>query len=294
MRPRALAGASLIALALLAAPLTARAQEVALPPDESTQDFVAVGPPLDAAEKETLSRALNFDPAALSAGPVRPWRAPGLPQPKGLDISGKENPAGSGTVTLTRPLPSAWDAKVGGGLTVGAPPPVVYQPGGPMPSSRNLGNANGAAWASLGIDNIASVDARMDGGSDQSQIGTTLERSLPFGSRLSVTLRDRYAMSDSFGDASAASVGLPVMSLPQALAGPRQVYSNEKDLKFNILPTGTTLSAGLVSASNDTVTHRMLSADQQLYGPLHVTTSVTDIGQPTSNKSVLGALKFNW
>lgn len=34
-----------------------------------------------------------------------------------------------------------------------------------------------------------------------------------------------------------------------------------------------------ISASNDPVTHNTLSAEQKLYGPLQVTTAVTDFGQ---------------
>jgi hypothetical protein len=37
-----------------------------------------------------------------------------------------------------------------------------------------------------------------------------------------------------------------------------------------------------------------LSAEQKLYGPLHVTTAVTDLGQTTSNKSITAGFKLNW
>lgn len=66
----------------------------------------------------------------------------------------------------------------------------------------------------------------------------------------------------------------------------QQVFGNEKAVKFNILPSGTTLGAGFATASNDPVTHNAFSADQKLYDALHVTTAVTDVGQTTSNKSV--------
>ncbi|MFZ0261595.1 MAG: hypothetical protein WAL36_16700 [Pseudolabrys sp.] len=39
-----------------------------------------------------------------------------------------------------------------------------------------------------------------------------------------------------------------------------------------------------ISASNDPVTHNTLSAEQKLYGPLQVTTAVTDFGQTSSSK----------
>jgi hypothetical protein len=38
----------------------------------------------------------------------------------------------------------------------------------------------------------------------------------------------------------------------------------------------------------------VLSVDQQVYGLLHVTTSVTDVGEPSSNKSISAKLKVDW
>ena len=86
------------------------------------------------------------------------------------------------------------------------------------------------------------------------------------------------------------------MALPQASAGPapQPVWSNERGVKFDILPTGTTLAANLVSASNDPVTHNTLSAEQKLFGPLHVTTAVSDLGEATVNKSITAGFKLNW
>ena len=85
------------------------------------------------------------------------------------------------------------------------------------------------------------------------------------------------------------------MALPPA-SGPLtpQVFGNERAVKFNILPTSTTLGADLACASNDPVTHNTLSAEQKLYGPLQVTTAVTDFGQAASSKSISAGFKLNW
>ena len=50
----------------------------------------------------------------------------------------------------------------------------------------------------------------------------------------------------------------------------------------------------MTTASNDPVTHNTLSADQKLFGPLHVTTAVTDVGQPSESKSITAGFKLNW
>jgi hypothetical protein len=85
-------------------------------------------------------------------------------------------------------------------------------------------------------------------------------------------------------------MALPPASTPLA----PQVFGNERAVKFNILPTGTTLAAGVVSASNDPVTHNTLSAEQKLYGPLQVTTAVTDFGQTSSSKGISAGFKLHW
>ena len=73
-----------------------------------------------------------------------------------------------------------------------------------------------------------------------------------------------------------------------------QVFDTSKSVKLNIAPTGTTFGAGMTTASNDPVTHNTLSADQKLFGPLHVTTAVTDVGQPSESKSITAGFKLNW
>ena len=61
------------------------------------------------------------------------------------------------------------------------PPLIIHcQPRATAPGS-------GAAWASLGVPNIGSVDARVDPSNEQGKVGTTLKQSIPFGGRFAVT-----------------------------------------------------------------------------------------------------------
>ena len=102
-------------------------------------------------------------------------------------------------------------------------------------------------------------------------------------------------MTETFSPPATPSSDMPLMAAPAATAPPTpQIWGNQKAVKFDVLATGTTFGAGVATASNDPVTHNTFSADQKLYGPLHVTTSVTDFGQPTTSKSITAALKLNW
>jgi hypothetical protein len=306
MRIVALPGTGLILLALLlaGAPRPAAAEEpgaTAAPPVESAEvsiaDQPAEGPPLDEATAAALGQALSFDPAALAAdAPAKPLAMPDL-KPAALDVSGSDKPDGSSRVAIKQPLPTTdWDSKVGVDLNAAAPT-LTYQPGAPLPGTQT-GNA-GAAWASVGLPNLASLDARVDPGNDQGRLGTTLQHSIPLGSGFSFALRDSFSVSDSLGvtgPTPSAPAGLPMMALPQTAtsASTDPVWSNQPGVKLAILSTGTTLAANLASSSTDPVTHNTLSAVQKIYGPLHVTTSVTDLGEATANKSISAELKLDW
>ena len=236
----------------------------------------------------SLADALSFDPAALSKAPPKPLHHPSLYDKTGLDISRDDKPDGSSTVTLKKALPIDWETKVG--ADIAAAPPSTFGRGQPLPGGVNACNS-GAAWASLGVPNLASIDARLDPNIDQSTLGTTLRHAMPIGGKLSLTLQETLSVTDTFNARRPAN--------PAPRAGRRrdrssQFWGSENRLKFDILPTRTSLAAGIVTSSIDPVTHNTFSADQKLYGPLHLTTALNDIGQPSANKSITASVKLNW
>ena len=264
------------ALALVAVPAAAQ---------ESTE--VAPVSPEDSA---LLANALVFDPAALATAPKKPLRLPGYRNSE-YDITRTQKVDGSTTVVVKQPLQTEWSNSVGADLAPSRPATYPL----PLPTEHNNGLPAGAAWASVGVPNLASVDARVDPTTEQGKVGTTIKHSIPFGGRFAVTVQGAYSVTEMLGQPSSGPGDLPLMALPPSgTTAAQQVFGNEKAVKFNILPTGTTLGAGFANASNDPVTHNTFSADQKLYGPLHVTTAVTDVGQVTSAKSVTAGFKLNW
>jgi len=262
----------------------ALAQEDYVSTSSNPTDELLPSSELSPEESAILGNALTFGPSTLNnEAPVKPLRLPRLSSPNNLDVSRANKPDGSSTVMVKQRLPIDLDAKVGADLDLAANTPDGYQPG-----KSRAHSGSGAAWASVGVlPNLATVDARVDPSNDQGKLGTTFQHSLPLGSKFSVTLKNSYSVTETFSGSSVAAAINSTLPVPQ-------VWGNEKAAKFNILPTGTTLGAGLASASNDPVTHRTLSAEQKLYGPLQVTTAVTDIGQPISNKSISARFKLNW
>ncbi|MFN3657464.1 MAG: hypothetical protein ACK4UO_09455 [Pseudolabrys sp.] len=285
---RVSAAVLLVAGIALASPAPAQegaAYAVATPPE------AAEPAPLSHEDSALLGQALVFDPAPVT-GVARPLRVPRIKEPEGFGVSRNDTPGGS-TVVLKQPLP--WDARIGADLGLASTPSAEYQPARPL-ASANDGTA-GAAWASVGVTDYATLDARVDPGADQGRLAGTLKHSVPVGDRFSVTLQNSTSVTESFGTLGpSAPAGLPVMALPQdpGVPGPTQVWGNEQTVKFDVLSTGTSLSAGLASTSVDPVTHNRLSAHQKIYGPLHVTTAVTDVGQPTTNKSISAGFQLKW
>ena len=290
MRASASCALWMIGALVLAAP-PALAQD-APQSTEATGAELAPEAPLTPEESALLSSALVFDPAALATPPKKPLRVPGTSD-KNYDVKRTEKPDGSTTVVVKRPLPTGWESSAGADLAAsnnGAS--AAYDR--PLPSTRD-GFGAGAAWASVRVPNIGSVDARVDPSNEQGKVGGTLKQSIPFGGRFAVTVQDTYSVTQTMAQ-PAGPADLPLMTLPANPAAPLtpQVVGNEKAVKFNILPTGTTLGAGVTTASNDPVTHNTLSAEQKLYGPLQVTTAVTDFGQTTSSKRITAGFKLHW
>jgi hypothetical protein len=162
-------------------------------------------------ESTMLSNALIFDPAALAIPPKKPLRLPGLSDGKGFDVKRTEKPGGSATVVVKQPLQTEWDNSVGADLK----PATDSAFNQPLPSTGDS-SGGGAAWASVGAPNVASVDARIDPSNEQGKVGTTLKQSIPFGGRFAVTLQDTYSVTETLGQPSAGPDDLPLMALPPA------------------------------------------------------------------------------
>ncbi len=154
---------------------------------------------------------------------------------------------------------------------------------------------SGVAWASVGVPNLATVDARVDPSNDQGKLGTTFKHSIPVAGRFSLTLQDSYSVTQTVGAPATAPSPVPLMAAPAGTTTPHAANLGQpEDRQIRRPDHRHHVRRRLVTASNDPVTHNTLSADQKLYGPLHVTTAVTDFGQPTVNKRITAGLKLNW
>lgn len=281
---RAFARAAAAVMALLSSSVLAFADPRAKPdPSAANTD----GAPLSAEAQAALRDALVFDPARwMDLRPATP-RGASSQNAHDLDWSRTDKSDGSSAVTVKKPLPLEWDAKVGADIAIAPTSGTSYQPD---KSVLFKDQNTGATWASIVVPGVASIDARVDPNKDQSKLGTTISRSVPFGSQYSVTLQNSFAVTETLGSTPNA----PPAAGPLQPGPPTQVWSNDRLVKFNFLSTGTSIAAGTSSSNALNTARNKISAEQKLFDGFNITTSVTDVGAPTVSKSITAGYKWKW
>jgi len=238
----------------------------------------------------TLETALSTDAALLpSAGKTSALRLPpGAGTNTNFNWNKTDNPDGSAKYSVNRPLAAPWDAKIGADISI-APSASDIGPIKQWPASVPDAGA-GSAWANVVVPAIATVELRAEPANDHDRIATKLERSLPLGQALSMTMQASVGVTE-LSRSSSATTPVALASLSPAQS---RVFDTDKSLQLNILTTGTTLLAGSTAVSSDPFMHNRVSASQKIYGPLSVTGSFNDVGLATANKSITAGLNFGW
>lgn len=287
-----------VVLALLVTPATAQdvntdsaaarrpATTDAASVDHSDDGDVAATPPAPIDEAR-LARALQYDPLSISSTQSHALRIP-RQSPKPADWSRNDRADGSAKISVTKPVTApwdmTWDMAIGGDLSLPSGQMMTFGPGAALPGVAKADTGRGGAWARLDVPHVAGIELRVDPSLDGSTVGANLRRTVPVGSNYSVTLNNKVSVTDPFGSPG---------SSPSSGAA-SQIWNSEKAVELNILSTGTSLGVSAASSTANNVTHHSLSAQQRLYGPLQITTTVTDPGQPTSSQSVTAGFKLKW
>jgi hypothetical protein len=233
-------------------------------------------------DEETLAKALS----AESLLPIAPGtrKTKPLVRRNGLSNSAKwnrvDNPDGSANYTVSKPLAAPWDARIGADISTAAPPPDFLAPG-QLPGTLPSDAGSGSAWADLAVPHLATIEVRAEPGNDYDKVGTKLERSLPLGKSFSVTAQSSLGITE-------------IAPLAPSADAATRLFSTDNSLQLNMIATGTSLTAGASTTTGDPVTHSRFSAAQKVYGPLNVTGTVNDPGQPSNNMSLTAGMNFTW
>jgi hypothetical protein len=231
------------------------------------------------------ARAEPIDAAAHEPQQMDDESVPQLgDEPLDLSTPVVEPRGGKATIPLARPGASTgWDAKVGVDYRKPSIPAAEFQPG-ELTAGAIPDQSIGVAWANvtapgldspLGWDKTA-IETRLDPAQEQGRLGATLSRSVPFGESFAVTLQNGYSVTRTHPDAT-------------------QSWATNQALRFNVLPTDTSLSLGAAISSTDDKWLRTLSAEQKLFGgPLSVTGSVSETASGDTAKSLRAGFKRTW
>ena len=226
---------------------------------------------------------------ALLLGPARAQAPEHSTDEAPLDLSTPEPDSGKlkgMTPFADRASALDWNGKAGIDYSKPSIPAVTFQPdqllAGAVPDQ-----SSGVAWATitapgfeapLGWDKT-SIETRVDPSQEQGKLATTLTRSVPVGDDVSLTLQNGVSMT---------------RSLPNA-TGQVHSWATSQALRFNFLPTDTSVSVGADISSIDDKWLRTLSAEQKLFGgPFSVTGSVSETATGDLSKSLKAGFKRAW
>src|SRR5262249_24487668 len=226
---------------------------------------------------------------ALLLGPARAQAPEHSTDEALLDLSTPEPDSGKlkgMTSFADRASAFDWNGKAGIDSSKPSIPAVTFQPdqllAGAVPDQ-----STGVGWATITAPGLeaplgwdkAAIDTRVDPSHDQGKLGTTLSRSVPVGDDVSLTLQNGVSMT---------------RSLPNA-TGQVHSWAISQALRFNFLPTDTSVSFGADISSTDDKWLRTLSAEQKLFGgPFSVTGSVSETATGDLSKSLKAGFKRNW
>jgi hypothetical protein len=198
---------------------------------------------------------------------------------------------GSSAVSVKQSISPFWDTRIGADMTVARQGTLTTQEqlserlanGGSLPQS------SGTAWAAITAPGVASiwdktsVEARVDPGIDQSKIGTSLSKSVPFTDEYSLTLQNGYNV-----------IQQGVVPVPGIISHPARNYETEQSAKFSINDVGTSFIAGQTLSTTDDKWLRKVGAEQKLFDGVTISGSIGETAQGTANKSISAGFKRSW
>lgn len=233
--------------------------------------------------------------ALLLAGAARGQESEdpnGAPDPSAdapLDLSTPEpDDAQSKALHPLADAPAAldWSSRVGVDYRKPSIPAANFQPA-PLSAGAVPEQSTGVGWAKvtapgldlpLGWDQTA-IETRVDPSQEQGEVRTTLSRSVPVGEDVTMTLQN----------------GVSVNRTLPSTAAPNQGWASNQALRFNVLPTDTSLSVGANFSSTDAKWLPTLSAEQKLFGgPFSVTGSVSETASGETAKSLSAGFRRQW
>lgn len=234
---------------------------------------------------------LNVDASTLPA-----------PAPKGSGVSHSgdsidaawstnQQPNGSSSVSVKQSISPFWDTRIGADMTVARQGAATTseQLSEKLANGGSLPQSSGTAWAAITAPGVASVwdktsvEARVDPGSEQSRIGTSLSKSLPIGEQTSLTLKNDYNL-----------IQQGLVPVPGIIGHPTRSQETGQSARLSFIDTGTSLVAGQTSSASDDKWLRKVGAEQKLFDGVTISGSIGETPSGVASKSLSAGFKRSW
>ena len=206
--------------------------------------------------------------------------------------SNNRNANGSSAVSVKQQVSPFLDTRIGADMTVarqGTLTTTSEQMSERLANGGSLPQSGGSAWAAISAPGVASiwdktsVEARVDPGSDQSKIGTSLNKQVPLSDDYSLTLQNGYNLTQQ-----------GVVPVPGIAGHASRSYDTEQSATLSVNDSGTSITAGQTLSTSDDKWLRRVGAEQKLFDGVTVSGSVGETAQGTTSKSISAGYKRSW
>jgi hypothetical protein len=235
---------------------------------------------------------LNADASSLDH--VLTPKKPGAPKnaaSNDASWSSSDKPNGTSAVSVKQSISPFWDTRIGADMTVARQGTLTNSEilSEKLANGGSLPQSSGTAWAAITAPGVASiwdktsVEARVDPAAEQSKLGTSLTKSVPFTDHYSLTLQNGYNV-----------IQQGVVPVPGIISHPYRSFEADQSAKFSLNDTGTSLIAGQTHSTADDKWLRRIGAEQKLFGGVTISGSIGETAQGTANKSITAGFKRSW
>jgi hypothetical protein len=234
---------------------------------------------------------LNVDASTLPA-PAPKGRG-GSNSLGGLDTawSGSDRSNGTSSVSVKQSISPFWDTRIGADMTVARQGTATTseQLSERLANGGSLPQSSGTAWAAVTAPGVASiwdktsVEARVDPGTEQSRIGTSLSKSLPISEQYSLTLKNDYNL-----------IQQGLVPVPGIISHPSRSAETDQSARLSIADTGTSLTAGQTSSTSDDKWLRKVGAEQKLFDGVTISGSIGETPSGAASKSFSAGFRRSW
>ena len=205
--------------------------------------------------------------------------------------SANERANGTSAVSVKQSISPFWDTRIGADMTVARQGTATTseQLSEKLANGGSLPQSSGTAWAAVTAPGVASiwdktsVEARVDPGSEQSKLGTSLSKSLPLSEQYSLTLKNDYNL-----------IQQGFVPVPGIVSHPARSHETDQSAKLSITDTGTSLIAGQTLSTSDDKWLRKVGAEQKLFDGVTISGSIGETPSGAANKSLSAGFKRSW